>query len=50
MSARVERHAVRRGARWLACVLLSWLFAVTVLVALSRILPVAAGDAPDHLE
>lgn len=50
MSARTDRHALRRGVLLLACVLLSWTFAVTMLLAILRVLPVTAGDMPDHTE
>jgi len=50
VSALIDRHAIRRAALLLACVLLSWTFAVAVLLAILRLLPVTAGDAPDHLE
>ena len=50
MSALIDMRAIRRAALLLACVLVSWTFAVAVLLAILRALPITAGDAPDHFE
>jgi hypothetical protein len=50
VNAPIDTDAIRRCALVLACVLLSWTFAVTVLLAILRMLPITAGDAPDHLQ